>query len=159
MSINEDHKKFMTEAIILSQESVSRGGGPFGTVIVKDGKVVGRGVNRVTKSNDPTAHGEIVAIREACANLNSFRLDDCVLYTSCEPCPMCLGAIYWSRVKEVFFANTREDAASIGFDDALIYDEISAPLHNRKIEFRQIMREEAIPVFHSWTKKEDKIPY
>ena len=157
--MNDDHKKFMSEAITLSMESVSRGGGPFGTVIVKDGKIIGRGVNSVTRLNDPTAHGEIVAIREACSNLNSFRLDDCVLYTSCEPCPMCLGAIYWSRVKEIYFANTREDAASIGFDDALIYDEINVPLRERKIAFHQIMREEALSAFHSWTEKKDKTIY
>ncbi len=157
--MNGDHRKFMNEAIALSRESVSCGGGPFGTVIVKDGTVVGRGVNSVTKLNDPTAHGEIVAIREACSKLNSFRLDGCILYTSCEPCPMCLGAIYWSRVKEIYFANTREDAASIGFDDALIYDELSVPLRERRIAFLQIMREEALVVFDSWRTKEDKILY
>ncbi len=157
--MNGDHRKFMNEAIALSRESVSCGGGPFGTVIVKDGTVVGRGVNSVTKLNDPTAHGEIVAIREACLKLNSFRLDGCILYTSCEPCPMCLGAIYWSRVKEIYFANTREDAASIGFDDALIYDELSVPLRDRRIAFLQIMREEALVVFDSWRTKEDKILY
>ncbi len=157
--MNGDHRKFMNEAIALSRESVSCGGGPFGTVIVKDGTVVGRGANSVTKLNDPTAHGEIVAIREACSKLNSFRLDGCILYTSCEPCPMCLGAIYWSRVKEIYFANTREDAASIGFDDALIYDELSVPLRDRRIAFLQIMREEALVVFDSWRTKEDKILY
>lgn len=157
--MNDDHKKYMSEAIALSMQSISCGGGPFGTVIVKDGKVIGRGANSVTKLNDPTAHGEIVAIREACTNLNSFRLDGCILYTSCEPCPMCLGAIYWARVKEVYFANTREDAASIGFDDALIYAEINVPLRERKTQFHQIMRDEAITVFHSWAEKKDKISY
>ena len=149
----------MTEAIDLSKESISSGGGPFGTVIVKDGKIVGRGMNRVTTLNDPTAHGEIVAIREACKNLSSFQLDGCILYTSCEPCPMCLGAIYWSRPKAIYFANTRADAASIGFDDALIYEEINVPYLNRKRSFHQIMRKEAITVFQSWAEKEDKIKY
>ncbi|OHA59429.1 MAG: tRNA-specific adenosine deaminase [Candidatus Vogelbacteria bacterium RIFOXYD1_FULL_46_19] len=157
--MNNEHKKHMAEAIALSKESISSGGGPFGTVIVKDGKVVGRGINRVTAWNDPTAHGEVVAIREACKNLNSFQLDDCIIYTSCEPCPMCLGAIYWSRPKAIYFANTREDAASIGFDDALIYAEINVLYLNRKRPFHQIMREEAITVFQSWAEKEGKIEY
>lgn len=157
--MNEDHEKYMREAIALSKESVYSGGGPFGAVVVRDGRIIGRGMNRVTLWNDPTAHGEIVAIREACKNLGSFQLDDCVLYTSCEPCPMCLGAIYWSRPKAIYFANTKEDAASIGFDDALIYEEINVSCLDRKMLFFQMMREEAMVVFQSWTEKEDKIKY
>ncbi|HYC83427.1 MAG TPA: nucleoside deaminase [Candidatus Paceibacterota bacterium] len=157
--MENEHEKFMAEAIKLSRESVASGGGPFGAVIVKNGEIVGRGINRVTVFNDPTAHGEIVAIREACKNLNSFQLDDCVIYTSTEPCPMCLGAIYWARPKAVYFANTKDDAAAIGFDDAFIYDELDTPYESRKIPFRQMMREEALEAFKDWSGKEDKVEY
>ncbi|MES2811320.1 MAG: nucleoside deaminase [Bacteroidota bacterium] len=154
------HHEFMNEAIEQSRYGMKNNeGGPFGAVIIKEGKVIGRGNNRVTSSNDPTAHAEVVAIRDACKNLNSFQLDGCVLYTSCEPCPMCLGAIYWARPDKVFYANTREDAANIGFDDDLIYNEINVPLSDRKIEFEQINREEALKVFQEWSEKSDKKEY
>ena len=134
-------------------------GGPFGCVIVKDGKVIGRGNNRVTSRNDPTAHAEILAIREACAYLGSHQLTGCVLYTSCEPCPMCLGAIYWARPDKVFYSATKEDAASSGFDDHFIYKEINLPPQDRSIEFQQLGREEALRAFKAWDEKEDKIEY
>lgn len=155
----DEHKKYMADAIALSKESLASGGGPFGTVIVKNRKIVGKGINRVSAWNDPAAHGEIVAIRDACKNLNSFQLDDCILYTNSEPCPMCLGAIYWSRPKGVYFANTREDAAAIGFDDDFIYEEIDAEYASRKIPFHQISRNEALEAFALWANKDDKIPY
>jgi tRNA(Arg) A34 adenosine deaminase TadA len=153
------HEDFMREAIRLSKESVLSGGGPFGCVVVKDGVVVGEGFNRVTVWNDPTAHGEVVAIREACKNLNSYQLDGCVLYTSCEPCPMCLGAIYWARPKEVYFGNTKKDAADIGFDDDFIYKEIEKRPETRSIPMKPLLREEAIEAFKSWAEKTDKIEY
>ncbi len=157
--MEEDHKRYMREAIALSKESVGSGGGPFGTVIAKDGVIIGRGMNRVIAWNDPTAHGEIVAIREACRNLNSFHLDGCTLYTNCEPCPMCLGAIYWSHLDATYFANTRSDAAAIGFDDVLIYEETNAVFQNRKRPFIQLLRDEAIAAFELWARKGDKIRY
>lgn len=153
------HEKYMVEAISLAKESLKSGGGPFGTVIVKDGKIVGKGMNRVTVWNDPTAHGEIVAIRDACKNLNLFQLNDCILYTNSEPCPMCLGAIYWSRLKAVYFANTKEDAESIGFDDKFIYKEIETSHTSRNIPFHQISRDEAQEVFVLWEKKCNKTRY
>lgn len=155
-----NHSKFITEAVELSRNGMNNNeGGPFGAIIVKDGKVVGKGNNRVTSSNDPTAHAEVVAIRDACKNLNSFQLDDCILYTSCEPCPMCLGAIYWARPSKVFYANTREDAATIGFDDDFIYEEINVSMDDRKIPFEQLGREEALQVFKEWQSKNDKLEY
>lgn len=155
-----NHSKFITEAVELSRNGMNNNeGGPFGAIIVKDGKVVGKGNNRVTSSNDPTAHAEVVAIRDACKNLNSFQLDDCILYTSCEPCPMCLGAIYWARPSKVFYANTREDAAAIGFDDDFIYEEINVSMDDRKIPFEQLGREEALQVFKEWQSKVDKLEY
>ncbi|MCL5020574.1 MAG: nucleoside deaminase [Bacteroidetes bacterium] len=157
--MNDSHDVFMREAIALSQESVESGGGPCGTVIVKDGSIIARGINRVTVWNDPTAHGEIVAIREACRKLGSFHLDGCTLYTNCEPCPMCLGAIYWSHLSGVYFANTREDAATIGFDDVLIYSEMNHAFGDRRMPFHQIMRDEAIAVFQTWARKVDKVRY
>ena len=150
----------MLEAIKLSQNGVRNNeGGPFGCVIVKGEKIVGWGNNRVTSSNDPTAHAEIVAIRDACKNLHSFQLEDCEVFTSCEPCPMCLGAIYWARPKIVYFANSRSDAASIGFDDSMIYDEMSAELEKRKIPIKSIGRDEAFKIFEEWEKKVDKTEY
>lgn len=134
-------------------------GGPFGAIVVKDGVVVGRGNNKVTSTNDPTAHAEVVAIRDACKNLNSFQLDGCILYTSCEPCPMCLGAIYWARPDKMYFACTRHDAADVGFDDAFIYDEINAPITERKIETLQISRENALEAFKLWASKNDRTKY
>ena len=157
--MNED-LKFMLEAIDESIKGIEGNeGGPFGAVVVKDGKIIGRGHNRVTSTNDPTAHAEIIAIREACKNMNSFQLNGCIVYSSCEPCPMCLGAIYWARPDKVFYANTREDAAKIGFDDSLIYNEISLPLQERKISFEKIKTKLANDVFQQWIKKENKINY
>lgn len=154
------HSPYMAEAIRLSLESVSKHkGGPFGCVIVKDGEIIARGYNQVTLNNDPTAHAEIVAIREACKNLNSFQLNDCEIYTSCEPCPMCLGAIYWSRPKKVYYANTRKDAAAIGFDDDFIYVELKADIAGRQLPFEQMMQEEAQQAFRLWAQKEDKKEY
>ncbi|HEX3889635.1 MAG TPA: nucleoside deaminase [Verrucomicrobiae bacterium] len=152
--------KFMREAIRLSLTKM-RGncGGPFGAVVVRRGKIIGRGWNRVTSANDPTAHAEISAIREACKKLKTFRLDDCELYASCEPCPMCLAAIYWARFKKVFYANTRRDAARIGFDDDLIYREVSIPIARRKIPMKQLLRGEALTAFKKWKIKPDKVSY
>lgn len=159
MNINDKDKEYMAEAIKLSEKSVESGGGPFGVIIVKDGKIIGRGINQVTTHNDPTAHAEIVAIREACKELNSFQLDGCSIYTSTEPCPMCFGAIYWARPDAVYFGNTKEDAAKINFDDSFIYEEIDTPIDERKIPFTQLMREEAQKAFSMWDEKEDKIEY
>jgi len=152
--------EFMKEAIRLSIENVESGkGGPFGAVVVKNGKIISTGVNEVTTSNDPTAHAEVVAIRKACQVLNSFQLTGCEIYTSCEPCPMCLAAIYWARPDKVFFASTKQDAADINFDDQFIYDEISKPLKQRKLFTRQLMREEALVAFKKWSASEKKILY
>jgi len=134
-------------------------GGPFGCIIVRDGEIIGRGNNKVTSTNDPTAHAEITAIREACINLKSFQLEGCDIYTSCEPCPMCLGAIYWARPDHVYYGNTHEDAANIGFDDAFIYKEIPLPYDKRSIPFEQIGHEIAIEAFQLWEEKEDKTEY
>ncbi|RYZ29231.1 MAG: nucleoside deaminase [Chitinophagaceae bacterium] len=153
-------EKFMQEAIALSKKAIDAGeGGPFGCVIVKGDEIVGRGNNKVTSTNDPTAHAEVVAIRDACKNLNTFQLDDCEVYTSCEPCPMCLGAIYWARPKTIYFANNRQDAAAIGFDDSLIYDEMNAPMEQRKITILSFGRDQAIKVFEEWKEKENKTHY
>lgn len=149
----------MQEAIRLSVESVKNGGGPFGAVVVKDGEIIGRGNNRVTQTYDPTAHAEVVAIREACKTLHSFQLEGCEIYTSCEPCPMCLGAIYWARPERVFFGNNQADAANIGFDDSFIYREIAISLPERKIPMIQILPEEAITAFRMWENKTDKTEY
>ena len=151
---------FMARAIELSIENVQSGrGGPFGAVIVRGGQIGAEGANQVTSSNDPTAHAEILAIRQACAKLGVFELKDCELYTSCEPCPMCLGAIYWARLLRLYFANTAEDAASIGFDDSFIYAELPLPHLNRRIPTIQIMRDEALAGFRAWAGKADKIRY
>jgi guanine deaminase len=153
-------EKFMLEAIKLSHNGVHNNeGGPFGCVIVKGEEIVGRGNNRVTSTNDPTAHAEVVAIRDACANLNTFQLDGCEVYTSCEPCPMCLGAIYWARPKIVYYANNRADAAAIGFDDSMIYDEFTCELEKRKIPIVPLGRDEALKVFEVWQNKADKLKY
>jgi tRNA(Arg) A34 adenosine deaminase TadA len=150
---------FMARAIQLSVENVSAGGGPFGAVVVKGGAIIAEGVNRVTASRDPTAHAEISAIRAACAKLGAFELKDCDLYTSCEPCPMCLGAIYWARPAHVYFANMAADAARVGFDDAFIYREIAQPHARREIPMIQMMREEALAAFRAWEAKPNKIEY
>lgn len=156
-----DHEKFMTRAIELAQAGAeSNLGGPFGCVIVKDGAIVGEGSNQVTSTLDPTAHAEVVAIRAACKNLNAFQLDGCVVYTSCEPCPMCLGAIYWARPDRIFIACNRQDAAQAGFDDEFIYEEISSPdFASRKVPMSMLMRDEGLAVFKSWIEKPDKIEY
>jgi guanine deaminase len=154
------NEEFMREAIKLSIDNVYSGdGGPFGAVVVKDGRIIARGRNLVASTNDPTAHAEMVAIREACKNLGSFQLEDCEIYTSCEPCPMCLGAIYWARPKAVYFANTKKDAADILFDDDFIYNEISVPLQDRKLKFIQLLRDEALEAFKAWREKGDKTLY
>ena len=155
----EDKKKFMAKAIELSIKSANTIGGPFGSVIVKDQKIIAEGSNKVTFTNDPTAHGEIVAIREACRNLNTFDLSGCEIYTSCEPCPMCLSAIYWSRLDKIYYANTRDDAKNIDFDDSFIYTEIPKKIDDRKIKMVQMLREEALKAFEIWDKKVDKIKY
>jgi len=153
-------EKFMMEAISMSRKALnSNEGGPFGCIIVKDDIIVGRGNNRVTSTNDPTAHAEVVAIRDACQHLGSFQLEDCEVYTSCEPCPMCLGAIYWARPKKIFFGNTRKDAADINFDDSMIYEEIGKNNEERKIPITPLCREEALKVFKEWKDKGDKTLY
>ena len=150
----------MLQAIELAKNGMLAGnGGPFGCVIVKDGQIIGQGSNMVLKSNDPTAHAEVVAIREACKNLNNFQLDGCEVYTSCEPCPMCLGAIFWARPAKVFFACTKEDAAAAGFDDDFIYQEIKIPPADRKIPMISLMREESLKAFELWKEKGDKTLY
>ena len=151
--------KFMQRAIELSIESINSGGGPFGSVIVKDEKIISEGMNRVTVDNDPTSHGEIVAIRNACKKLNTFNLSDCSLYSSCEPCPMCMSAIYWARIGKVYYANTRDDAKKIEFDDSFIYSEISKTNKDRSVLMEQILRDEALKAFEIWNKKTDKTKY
>jgi len=151
---------FMARAIQLSIENVQSGrGGPFGAVVVKDGIIIGEAANQVTSTNDPTAHAEVLAIRAACQNLGGFDLEGCEIYTSCEPCPMCLGAIYWARLSRIYFANDDADASKIGFDDSLIYREIAKQPSQRKIPMIQIMREEALQAFHAWESKPNKIEY
>lgn len=159
MEQQEQHRQWMQQAIDLANESVARGGGPFGAIIVRGGEVVARGTNSVTLLNDPTAHSEVQAIRAACQRLNSFQLAGCVVYTSCEPCPMCLSALYWAGVERIYFANTRDDAASIGFDDSLIYDQIPLPPTRRRIPAEQLMRREALATFRLWQTKVDKVEY
>ena len=149
----------MKRAIELSIESVNKGGGPFGCVIVKDEKIFSEGLNKVTLTNDPTAHGEIVAIRDACKKLNNFSLNGCELYSTCEPCPMCLSAIYWARIDKIYYANTRKDAQKIDFDDSLIYSEFQKSIDKRKIPMIQMMRNEALKAFELWDKKTDKVKY
>ena len=158
--MNANNEKFMREAIRLSIENVQSGtGGPFAAVVVKDGKIIARGTNNVTSANDPTAHAEITAIREACKVLNTFQLTDCEIYTSCEPCPMCLGAIYWARPAKVYYANTKQDAAEIGFDDSFIYEELPKTIGQRTLSMQQLLREEALDAFETWKNKNDKIEY
>jgi guanine deaminase len=153
-------ENFMKRAIELSRKNMESGdGGPFGAVVVKDGKIIGEGWNKVTSSNDPTAHAEVVAIRNACGNLKNYDLSGCTIYSSCEPCPMCLAAVYWARIDKIYFANTKEDAAEIEFDDDLIYQEIPKHPDHRKIPMVQLLREEALEIFKIWKEKEDKIKY
>ena len=153
-------EEFMIEAIKLAGSNiVSQKGGPFGAVVVKNGKIIGKGSNQVTSSNDPTAHAEIVAIRDACKNLNSFQLDGCEIYASCEPCPMCLGAIYWARPTELYFAASRDDAANAGFDDSYIYQQIPLKPSDRDLKSLQMLQSEAVKVFKLWNESEQKTPY
>ena len=151
--------EFMKRAIELSIKSVNNNGGPFGSVIVKDNKIIAEGSNKVTSTYDPTAHGEIVVIREACKKLNNFSLKGCELYSTCEPYPMCLSAIYWARIDKIYYANTREDARKIDFDDSLIYTELQKNINERKIPMTQMMRDEALKAFELWNKKTDKVKY
>lgn len=156
----EQDRRFMLRAIELARKGMdSNSGGPFGSIVVHGGEIIGEGWNQVTSTNDPTAHAEIVAIRQACARLNSFQLDACVIYASCEPCPMCLGAIYWARPSAVYYACTREDAARIGFDDEFLYEEIKRPNNERRLQMISFMRDEALEVFRGWLEKPDKILY
>ncbi|OFX88391.1 MAG: tRNA-specific adenosine deaminase [Bacteroidetes bacterium GWF2_33_16] len=150
---------FMRKAIELSVNNIDENGGPFGAVIVKNGEIIAQGVNRVTKNIDPTAHAEVNAIREASQKLGTFDLSGCVLYSSCEPCPMCLGAIYWAHLDKLFYANTKVDAKNIGFDDSFIYEEIELPKEKRKIPTIQILNREAMAAFEKWRTKDDKIEY
>lgn len=160
MEPTENDKRFMRRAIELALQGVNENdGGPFGCVIVRNGEVIGEGRNLVTSANDPTAHAEVVAIRAACAQLGSFQLDDCTIYTSCEPCPMCLGAIYWSRAKKIFIGCTREQAAEFGFDDAFIYDEIALDPAKRSIPAIKILNDEALRSFEAWNASPNKIEY
>ena len=156
MSFQEE---FMRRAIACSCENIKLGGGPFGAVIVKDGKIIAEGANKVTINNDPTAHAEVMAIRNAAKNLNDFNLSGCEIYTSCEPCPMCLSAIYWARIDKIWYANTKTDAKNIGFDDSFIYDEVKLPLEERAIPIIQLLREEGLQAFKQWERKEDKTEY
>ncbi|MCC5920534.1 MAG: nucleoside deaminase [Cyclobacteriaceae bacterium] len=153
-------EKHMREAIRLSLEMMLAGkGGPFGAVVVKNGEIVGIGYNQVTSTNDPTAHAEVVAIRDACKNLDTYQLDDCEIYTSCEPCPMCLGAIYWARPLRVYYGNTKEDAKAIGFDDQFIYEELEKKLNERSIPMLPMLRNEALKAFEAWQENDQKKEY
>jgi guanine deaminase len=159
--MSEQDEYFMRRAIELAQNGMkTNAGGPFGAIVVsRAGEIIGEGCNQVTSTNDPTAHAEIVAIRQACEKLSSFQLDDCVIYTSCEPCPMCLGAIYWARPAKIFFACTREDAARVGFDDQFIYEEIEKNFDERQMKIINLMRGEGLTVFENWANKPDKTEY
>ena len=157
--MRENDIKFMKVAINLSKENINNGGGPFGAVIVKEGEIIATGANRVVPNNDPTAHAEVSAIRKEKKKLGVFKLDGCKIYTSCEPCPMCLSAIYWAGISEIFYGNTKDDAKKINFDDSFIYDEIAKPYASRAIPICQMMRTEAIEAFKIWEEKEDKIRY
>ena len=154
-----EHKDFMRKAIALAVENVENGGGPFGAVIVKDGEVVATGVNRVTANNDPTAHAEVSAIRAACSKLGTFDLSGCVLYTSCEPCPMCLGAIYWAHIDKIYYGANQHDAAAVDFDDSFIYDQLRLDYDQRSIHCEHFMRDEALKAFRKWNDKIDKVEY
>lgn len=158
--MEEKDKVFMDRAIALAQVAIDTGmGGPFGCVVVKNGEIIAEGHNRVTGTNDPTAHAEVVAIRKACEVLESFQLEGCTIYTSCEPCPMCFGAIYWARPDAVFYGCTRQDAAEIDFDDQFIYDELDKEMGDLKIPFKNIMRSDARVIFERWIQKSDKLQY
>lgn len=152
-------EELMREAIRLSEENVANGGGPFGAVIARDGEIVATGVNRVTAKHDPTAHAEVSAIREACEKLGTFDLSGCEIYSSCEPCPMCLGAIYWAHIDRLYFGNDKTDAKEVGFDDSFIYDELALPRDRRKLPTEILMDDEAIKAFNMWRDKTDKVEY
>lgn len=158
--MTEQDLQFMRRAIELAQQGIDNNdGGPFGAIVVRNGEIIGEGNNRVTSTNDPTAHAEVVAIRNACENLGTFQLDDCTIYTSCEPCPMCLGAIYWARPAQIFYACNKTDAAKVGFDDQFIYEEIERPISERHIKTVSLLREEGLKVFENWANKLDKTEY
>ena len=157
--MNSQDKHFMLQAIDLSKDNVAHGGGPFGAVIVRDGQVIATGTNRVTANNDPTAHAEVSAIRAACQKENSFKLEGCTIYTSCEPCPMCLGAIYWAGISRICFGCNKQDAEDIHFSDKFIYEEIDRPIDRRSVPTEQIMREDALQAFRLWEEKADKVEY
>ena len=159
IEITPQDRAFMREAIRLANESVATGGGPFGAVIVKDGEIVAASSNSVTRDNDPTAHAEVNTIRQACRELGTFDLSGCVIYTSCEPCPMCLGAIYWAGIDRIYYGNTRADAAAINFDDSFIYEELTKEMSERAIPILPLLREEALETFRLWAEKEDKVEY
>jgi tRNA(Arg) A34 adenosine deaminase TadA len=157
--MENNNKKYMLDAIQLASNNVDIGGGPFAAVIVKNNKIIAAAANSVTTDNDPTAHAEVNAIRKACENLNTFDLSGCVIYTSCEPCPMCLGAIYWAHIDKVFYGNTKEDAKKIGFDDSFIYKEMELPLNKRKVKFEQLLHSEAFVSFDKWMQSDNKKEY
>ncbi len=162
MSASHDstmHHSFMAEAIRLATENIDSAGGPFGAVIVKDGKIIATGANRVTANLDPTAHAEVMAIREACRVLGTFSLEGCAIYSSCEPCPMCLNAIYWAGITELYYGGTKSDAAEIGFDDKFIYDELELPTTQRRVRCTQLMHDEALTPFRKWSATEQKTEY
>ncbi|MBQ5353925.1 MAG: nucleoside deaminase [Alistipes sp.] len=159
VKFTSEDEKFMQQAIDLSIESVANGGGPFGAVIVRDGEVIATGTNRVTATCDPTAHAEVSAIRAACAKLKEFKLSGCTIYSSCEPCPMCLSALYWAGVERIFYGNTKSDAKAINFDDSFIYDQIALDYSKRSIPCINIMRDKALEGFRAWSEKEDKVLY
>ncbi len=157
--ISEKDKEMMREAIRLANESVKNGGGPFGAVVVKDGEIVAGSANSVTVDNDPTAHAEVNAIRKACRKLGTFDLTGCTIYTSCEPCPMCLGAIYWAHIERIYYGNNRKDAREIDFADDFIYDELEKPLDSRSVPIIPMLRDEALETFRLWSEKTDKVEY
>ena len=159
MNITEKDKEYMREAIRLADESVQNGGGPFGAVIVRNGEIVAGSANSVTRDNDPTAHAEVNTIRQACKKLGTFDLSDCVIYTSCEPCPMCLGAIYWARIKRIYYGNTKKDAADINFADDFIYKELEQRKEKRFVPHISLLRNEALKTFRAWEAKQDKVEY
>jgi tRNA(Arg) A34 adenosine deaminase TadA len=154
-----EDKMFMEMAIRLSEENIDNGGGPFGAVIVRNGEIISTGANRVVPNNDPTAHAEVMAIRNACSKLGTLQLTDCTVYSSCEPCPMCLSALYWAGVKRICYGNTKDDAKAIDFDDSFIYDQLELPYKDRSIKCDHFMRNEALSAFHKWASKEDKVEY
>lgn len=159
MKHNSYDESIMDSVLSAARENVREGGGPFAAAVVRDGEVIAIGTNHVTRIPDPTAHGEISAIRQACAKLHTHDLSGCVLYSSCEPCPMCLGAIYWAHIHEVYYCNTRQEAASIGFDDAFIYNELKLAVKDRQVRVTRVVRPDALSAFQAWTDKDDKISY